>query len=114
MSLPKDVEAIRRFLKNFLATAFCACLLGIVFPSAGICQTSGYGDKPDQWAPYERGPYFEQLQEIVDTYRFDGSKITYLHFEEAYAGSAPWNYSVYPTSRGVIATKKTVEGKPYG
>ena len=89
MSYPKGLKASRRFLKSFLATTFCACLLGIVFLDAGICQTPGYGDKPDQWAPYERGKYFEQLQKIVDTYRFDGSKITYLHFEETDIGVGP-------------------------
>jgi hypothetical protein len=108
MSYPKGLKASRRFLKSFLATTFCACLLGIVFLDAGICQTPGYGDKPDQWAPYERGKYFEQLQKIVDTYRFDGSKITYLHFEETDIGVGPVDYSVFPTSRAGIATKKIV------
>jgi hypothetical protein len=87
MSYPKVIKANRRLLKKILATAFCACLLGVVFLGAGICQTPGYGDKPDQWAPYESGPYSEQLQKIVKTYLFDGdSKITYLHFEETAAG----------------------------
>jgi hypothetical protein len=89
MSYPKDVKTSRRHLKNFLATALCGCLLGIAFLDAGICQTPGYGDKPDQWAPYESGPYFEQLQKIVQTYRFDGSKIAYLHFELTRVGVGP-------------------------
>jgi hypothetical protein len=83
MSYPKDAKTSRRHFRNFLATALCVCLLGIAFLGAGVCQTPGYGDKPDQWALYERGPYFEQLQKILRTYRFDGSNITYLHFEES-------------------------------
>jgi hypothetical protein len=99
MSEPKHVTATRSLLKNILATAFCACLLGIVFSGAGVCQTPGYGEKPDQWAPYESGQYFDQLQKIVKTYRFDGSKITYLHFEETFAGVGPVELFRIPVSR---------------
>ena len=99
MSFPKDVKAIRRFLKNFLATAFCACLLGIVFLSAGICQTPGYGDRPDQWAPYASGPYFERLQRIVETYRLDASEFAHLHFEITGVGVGPVELFRIPESR---------------
>ncbi len=106
MSYPKDVKAIRRLLKNFLATAFCACLFGIVFIHAGICRTPGYGNKPDQWAPYESGPYFEQLQKIVETYRFDDSKISYLHFEEREIGVGPVELFRIPAKWGQDCSEK--------
>jgi hypothetical protein len=51
MSDAKHVKASRGVLKNIMATAFCAGLLGMVSSGAGVCQTPGYGDKPDQWAP---------------------------------------------------------------
>jgi hypothetical protein len=89
MSEPKHVTATHGFSKKLMATALCACLLGVIFSGAGVCQAPGYGEKPDQWAPYERGQYFDQLQKIVSTYQFDGSKITYLHFEDAIAGVGP-------------------------
>ena len=106
MSFPKGVKAIRRHLKNFMATVFCACLLGIAFLDAGICQTPGYGDKPDQWAPYESGPYFEQLQKIVETYRFDDGKITYLHFEETNVGVGPVEIFRIPYKQSLDCSEK--------
>jgi hypothetical protein len=89
MPYPEVIKASRRLLKNFLATLFLACLLATVFPNAGVGQTPGYGNKPDQWAPYESGPYSEQLQNIVKTYHFDDGKIAHLHFEEADIGVGP-------------------------
>jgi hypothetical protein len=56
-------------------------------PAVG--QMPGYGDKPDQWAPYESGKYFERLQKIISTYRFANSKVTYLRFEENGVGVGP-------------------------
>jgi hypothetical protein len=53
MSNPKDVRASLGLLKNVLTTAFCACLFGIVFLSAGVAQAPGYGHGPDQWHPME-------------------------------------------------------------
>jgi hypothetical protein len=108
MPYPKEVKAIRGLLKNFLATAFCACLLGIVFLSAGICQTPGYGDKPDQWAPYDSGPYFERLQRIVETYRLDASEFAHLHFEITGEGSGPLSCFAFPKAGAEIATKANV------
>ena len=89
MSYLKGLKASNVSLKNFLTTTFCGCLLGIAFLGASMCQTPGYGEKSDQWAPYERGPYSEQLQKIVQTYRFDRSNLTYLHFEETNTGVGP-------------------------
>jgi hypothetical protein len=89
----------RSLLKNILATAFCACLLGIVFSGAGVCQTPGYGDKPDQWAPYESGQYFEQLQKIISIYQFADSKITYLRFEITNVGVGPVELFRIPVGR---------------
>jgi hypothetical protein len=89
VSYPKNRKASRGLLKNILAAAFCACLFGIVSLSPGACQTLGYGDKPDQWAPYDSGQYFEHLQKIATTYRYPDSKITYLHFEDTYSGIGP-------------------------
>jgi hypothetical protein len=77
MSNPKDVRASLGLLKNVLTTAFCACLFGIVFLSAGVAQAPGYGHGPDQWAPYGGGRYFDQLQKIVQTYRFSSGKVAY-------------------------------------
>jgi hypothetical protein len=68
---------------------FCGCLLAIASLGAGVCQTPGCGDKPDQWAPYERGEYSDQLQKIVSTYQFADRKITYLHFELRDVGVGP-------------------------
>src|SRR6266705_1515190 len=84
-------------LKNILAAALCAGLLA--FSGAGICQTPGYGEKPDQWAPYESGQYFGRLQKISKIYRFDGSKITYLHFEETDVGVGPVELFRIPVGR---------------
>jgi len=89
----------RIFLKKILATPFLVGLLGIASLGTGICQTPGYGEKPDQWAPYQSGQYFEQLQKIVKTYRFDDSKITYLHFELADVGVRPVELFRIPVSR---------------
>ena len=75
-------------LKKF-RTAFFAVLLGIVFSSAGVCQTPGYGEEPDQWAPYESGQYFDRLQQIVSTYQLPESKFTYLRFELNDVGIGP-------------------------
>jgi len=99
MPYPKVAKASRRLLKNFLATTFCTCLLGIVFLDTGICQAPGYGDKPDQWAPYERGPYSERLQRIVETYRLDASEFAHLHFEITGVGVGPVELFRIPESR---------------
>ena len=106
MSYPKCRKASRGLLKNILATAFCACLLGIVSLGAGVCQTPGYGEKPDQWAPYESGQYFEQLQKIVETYRLSGSKITYLHFEETDVGIGPVELFRVPKLRNADCSER--------
>jgi len=76
-------------LKRFIAAALFAVLLGAVFPCAGVCQTPGYGETPDQWAPYESGQYLDQLLQIVRTYQFPESKITYLRFEIGDVGIGP-------------------------
>jgi hypothetical protein len=89
MLYPKHRKARRGPLKNLLAMAFGACLLGIASLGAGVCQTPGYGDKPDQWAPYESGQYADYLQKIIRTYRFSDGKIAHLHFEEDAAGVGP-------------------------
>jgi hypothetical protein len=100
MSNSKHVKTGRSVLKKILAATFLVGLLGIVFCDAGICQTSGYGEKPDEWAPYKSGQYFEQLQEIVKTYSFDPTKITYLHFEQTGVGIGPVELFRFPTAGG--------------
>jgi hypothetical protein len=85
----KLVKSTLGFLKNIMAAALCAGLLGAVFPGAGVCQTPGYGETPDQWAPYESGQYFDRLQQIVGTYQLPEGKITYLRFELAGVGIGP-------------------------
>jgi hypothetical protein len=89
MSDSKRRKACRGLLKNILATAFCACLFGIVSLGSGVCQTPGYGEKPDHWAPYEGGRYFEHLQKIATTYQYPDSKFAYLHFEQTDLGIGP-------------------------
>ena len=89
----------RIFLKKILATAFLVGLLGIASLGTGICQTPGYGEKPDQWAPYENGQYFGQLQKIVSTYRFPDRKISYLHFELTNVGVGPVELFRIPVGR---------------
>ena len=71
------------FLGKLLTIWILVSLLGIVFPDTGVGQTPGYGEKPDQWAPYDSGRYLDRLQKIKETYRLLESKISYLHFEEA-------------------------------
>lgn len=71
----------RKRLKNLLAAAFLGCLFGMGFVGAGACQTPGYGAKPDDWAPYEGGQYFDRLRKILGIYEFSDRKISYLHFE---------------------------------
>jgi len=105
MSDPKQ-EASCGFLKKILARAFLVGLLGVAFLGVGICQTPGYKDKPDEWAPYDRGQYFEQLQTIVKTYRFDGSKITYHHFEETDVGIRPVELFRIPVARTQDCSEK--------
>jgi hypothetical protein len=107
MSNSKHVKTGRSVLKKILAATFLVGLLGIVFCDAGICQTPGYGEKPDEWAPYKSGQYFEQLQEIVKTYSFDPTKITYLHFEQTGVGIGPWSYFGFLRPGGRIAAKTT-------
>jgi hypothetical protein len=89
MSATKRVTTTLGSLRNFIAMAFFAVLLGIVFSGAGVCQTPGYGEEPDKWAPYESGKYFDRLQQIVSTYRLPEGKITYLHFESSGASIGP-------------------------
>jgi hypothetical protein len=98
MSDPKDAKANRSLLKNMLAAVLCAGLFGFVSLGPGVCQTPGYGEKPDQWAPYESGQYFDHLRKIISTYRFSDSKISYLHFEESYANVGP--VELFRISRG--------------
>ena len=105
MSDPKH-KASCGFLKKILATAFLVGLLGVASLGAGICQTPGYKDKPDEWAPYESGQYFEQLQTIVKTYDFDGSKITYLHFEQTGVGIRPVELFRIPVARTQDCSEK--------
>jgi hypothetical protein len=76
-----ETKSGRGPLKKWLVTALWAGLLGIVFASVGVAQTPGYGQRPDNWASYEGGRYFDHLQKIVSTYRFSGWKIDYLHFD---------------------------------
>jgi hypothetical protein len=92
-------EYLRGFLKNIMATALCACLLGSAYSGVGVCQTPGYGEKLDRWAPYTSGIYFDQIQGIVKTYLFDGSKITHLHFEENFARVGPVELFRIPVAR---------------
>src|SRR6266481_1730213 len=94
---PKYDRTTRSSLKNVLAAVLCAGLLA--FSGAGMCQTPGYGDKPDQWAPYESGQYFDQLQNISKIHRFDGSKISYLHFELRDVGIGPVELFRIPVGR---------------
>jgi hypothetical protein len=89
MSNSSKAKTRLSFLGKILVTAFSAGLLAIVFSAVGICQTPGYGDKPDQWAPYESGQYFEQLQRIMSTYQASDTKIAYLHFEFPDVGIGP-------------------------
>jgi hypothetical protein len=97
-----DAECARTslgFLKKMLTTIALVGLLGIVSLGSGVCQTPGYGEKPDEWAPYERGRYFDQLQEIVKTYEFADGRITYLHFETTAAGIGPVELFRLPGAR---------------
>jgi len=88
-------------LKKILARAFLVGLpWSCVFRRRHLSDP-GYKDKPDEWAAYDRGQYFEQLQTIVKTYRFDGSKITYHHFEENGRGNQ--TCGIVPYSRGADA-----------
>jgi hypothetical protein len=87
-----DAECARTslgFLKKMLTTIALFGLFGIASLGSGVCQTPGYGERPDEWAPYERGRYFDQLQEIVKIYEFADGKISYLHFETTAAGIGP-------------------------
>jgi hypothetical protein len=59
------------------------------FVGAGRCQAPGYGAKPDEWAPYESGQYFDRLQKILGVYEFSDRKISYLHFEIKDVGVGP-------------------------
>jgi hypothetical protein len=97
-----DAECARTslsFLKKMLMTIALVGLLGIVSLGSGVCQIPGYGERADEWAPYERGRYFEQLQEIVSTYQFADGKITYLHFETRDAGIGPVELFRIPGAR---------------
>jgi hypothetical protein len=76
----ENVKSGRGFLKKRLAAILCAGLVGIALSSAGFAQTPGYGERPDKWASYESGRYFDHLQKIVSTYRFSDWKIAHLHF----------------------------------
>src|ERR1700730_2393267 len=89
MSDSKRRKACRGLLKNILATAFCACLFGIVSLGSGVCQTPGYGEKPDHWAPYDFNRTVEHLQKIATTYQYPDSKFAYLHFEQTDLGIGP-------------------------
>lgn len=100
MSDPKYVKTIRGLLKKILTIVVFACLIGIVFPGQGICQNPADGDKPDQWAPYESGQYFEQLQKIASIYQFHDSRIAYLHFESSDTGVGPVELFRIPAGRG--------------
>src|SRR5450631_3739844 len=82
-------RAIRSVWKKILATAFLVGMLGFASPGAGYCQAPGYGEKPDQWAPYESGGYFNALQGMIGTYELAGSRIEYLHFEIRDIGIGP-------------------------
>jgi hypothetical protein len=62
---------------------------GLYFSAQAFVRHPGYDDKPDQWAPYESGQYFDQLHKIAQTYQLSGSKISYLHFELTGAGIGP-------------------------
>jgi hypothetical protein len=88
MSETRPVKSTLGLLRKVLAAALFAVLLGI-FSSAGVCQTPGYGEEPDQWAPYESGQYFDRLQQIVSTYQLPESKFTYLRFELNGVGIGP-------------------------
>jgi hypothetical protein len=98
MPAPK-VRTSRNFLKGILATAFCAGLFGILFLGAGVCQTPGYGKKPDQWAPYESGQYFDRLRKIISTLHFSDRNIAFLHFEDTRAGVGPVELFRIPVGR---------------
>lgn len=56
-------------------------LIGAGCPDQSYGQTPGYGQRPDNWAPYKGGPYLEQLQEILKKYHVSGGTIAYLHYE---------------------------------
>ncbi len=114
MSNRDDAKTTPSFLNRIIAAAFLAGLFAIVFSAEGICQTPGYGGGPDQWAPYESGRYFEELQKIKHTYQLSDSKIAYLHFELKDVGVGPVELFRIPVGRKVtpthfmaIPTKKT-------
>jgi hypothetical protein len=45
-------------------------------------RSRGYGEKPNQWASYDSGRYFDRLHQIMETYRLSDSKVDYLHYEQ--------------------------------
>jgi hypothetical protein len=106
MSNSKDSKSLRSLLKDILATTFFVCLLEMAFLGAGICQTPGYGEKPDQWAPYESGKYFDRLQEILGIYNISGSKIAYLHYELNDVRVGPVELFRIPMSRSLDCGEK--------
>jgi hypothetical protein len=87
------------FLRRIMRRVFCAGMLVIAFSGVGICQVPGYGEKPDQWAPYEQGKYFEQLRRLANTYRLPEGKISYLHFELKDGGVGPVEVFRVPMAR---------------
>ncbi len=87
MSESIRAKLTRGLLKKFIASAFLVCLFGVLSFGSAVCQAPGYGEKPDQWAPYTSGRYFDQLQKIASAYRISDSKIAYLHFELSETGS---------------------------
>jgi hypothetical protein len=89
MSESIHAKPTRRRLKKFMALAFLVYLFGVLSLGSAVCQTPGYGAKPDQWAPYATGRYFDHLRKIASAYRISDSKIAYLHFELSETGVGP-------------------------
>jgi hypothetical protein len=68
-------------LRSSYAVALFISLIGAGCPDQSHGQTPGYGQRPDDWAPYISGPYLEKLRDVLKTYRLAGDTIAYLHYE---------------------------------
>jgi hypothetical protein len=68
-------------LKIYSVVALAAVLIAAGYSSQSYGQAPGYVKGPDNWAPYTKGPYLEQLQNILKSHRLSGATISYLHYE---------------------------------
>ena len=99
MSESTRAKPTRSLLKEFMATVFLVCLLGVLSLGSGVCQPFDYEGEPKRWAPYRSGRYFDQLQKIANAYRFSDSKISYAHFELSNTGVGPVDLFRIPVSQ---------------